>query len=72
MKLSIDEQRLIAEFRKLTPSARDELLAAAAALVRGDGDGDERSGEDGGVSNQCKIKPRESLPEAEKTPVFTE
>jgi hypothetical protein len=70
MELSIDEQRLIAEFRKLTPSARDELLAAAASLVRGDGG--ESSGEDGNVSNQCKIKERESLPEAEKTPIFTE
>ena len=69
MELSIDEQRLIAEFRKLTPAAKDELLAAAASLVRGDGG--ERS-DDGNVSNQCKIKNRESLPEAEKTPISTE
>jgi len=70
MELSIDEQRLIAEFRKLTPAAKDELLAAAALLVRGDGG--ERSDENGNVSNQCKIKKRESLPESEKTPIFTE
>ncbi|NVN90012.1 MAG: hypothetical protein HXX11_05345 [Desulfuromonadales bacterium] len=70
MDLSVDEQRLIAEFRKLTPSGKDELLAAAASLLRGVGG--ESCGEDGSVSNQCKVKTRESLPEAEKTPIFTE
>jgi hypothetical protein len=70
MDLSIDEQRLIAEFRKLAPSGRDDLLAAAAALVRRAGN--DGSDEAGGVSNQCKVKARETLPEAEKTPIFTE
>lgn len=70
MDLSIDEQRLIAEFRKLTPAGKDELLAAAASLVRGAGA--ESCDADGSVSNQCKVKARESLPEAEKTPLFTE
>jgi hypothetical protein len=70
MDLSIDEQRLIAEFRKLAPSGRDELLAAAAALVRRAGS--EGSDGEGSVSNQCKVKTRETLPEAEKTPIFTE
>ena len=70
MDLTIDEQRLIAAFRRLAPSGRDDLLAAAAALVRRAGS--EGSGEDGSASNQCKVKARETLPESEKTPIFTE
>jgi len=70
MDLSIDEQRLIAEFRKLTPSGRDELLAAAASLVRRAGAED--LVESGAASNQCHLKTREVLPEAEKSPIFTE
>lgn len=69
MDLNIDEQRLIASFRKLTPSAREELLAAATALLRKTGsekDPDESS------SNQCHLKPADSKPETEKTPIFTE
>ena len=70
MELTIDEQRLIAEFRKLTPDGRDELLAAAAEIVRRNVVED--SDENGSSSNQCPVKSRESLPEAEKTPIFTE
>jgi hypothetical protein len=70
MDLSRDEQRLIEEFRKLTPSGRDELLAAAAALLRKAG-GDELQ-EGSGVSNQCGVKQREAKPEAEQSPFFTE
>lgn len=70
MDLTIDEQRLIAEFRKLTPSGRDELLAAASSLVRRTGAED--LVETGTASNQCQFKSRETLPEAEKTPIFTE
>ena len=32
-ELTIDEQRLIVEFRRLTPAGKDKLLAAAAELV---------------------------------------
>ena len=70
MELTIDEQRLVAEFRKLSPAGRDELLAAVAALVRRDVSED--SDGNGSASNQCPVKSRESLPEAEKTPIFTE
>jgi len=70
MDLSLDEQRLIAEFRRLTPSGRDELLAAAASLVRRSGAED--LVESGSASNQCQLKLRASLPESEKTPIFTE
>lgn len=70
MDLTIDEQRLIAEFRKLPPSGKDELLACASALVRRSLV--EESGESGSASNQCAVKTRETLPEAEKTPIITE
>ena len=70
MNLTIDEQRLIAEFRKLTPSGRDELLAAAASLLGRIGAG-ETAGADNS-SNQCPVAPRTSSPGADKTPIFTE
>lgn len=70
MDLTCDEQRLIAEFRKLTPAGKDELLAAAASLVRKAGAED--LVESGTASDQCHLKSRETLPEAEKTPIFTE
>ena len=64
MDLTLDEQRLIADFRKLTPSGRDEMLAYAASLVR-------RAGAEP-PANQCPLKSREEHPEAQKTPIFTE
>lgn len=70
MELTIDEQRLLAEFRKLSPSGKDELLAMVAALARRTGNEGARDGEGG--SNQCRVKQRESHPETEKTPLFTE
>lgn len=69
MELTLDEQRLIDGFRKLTPSGRDELLATVASLLRAGGEGGVG---DGTVSNQCGLKSRQSSPEAEKTPIFTE
>lgn len=70
MDLTIDEQRLIAEFRKLTPLGKDELLACASSLVRRSCVED--SGKSGTASNQCAVKTRETLPEAEKSPLITE
>lgn len=70
MDLTIDEQRLIAEFRKLTPSGRDELLAAAASLLSRIGAG-ATSGADV-ASNQCPVTPQKPSPGTEKTPIFTE
>jgi hypothetical protein len=70
MDLTIDEQRLIAEFRKLPPSGKDELLACVSLLARQSVVEDSR--ESGTASNQCAVKTREILPEAEKSPIITE
>lgn len=70
MDLTLDEQHLIAEFRKLTPSGRDELLAHAASLVRRTVA--EAQNEGASTANQCTLKKREEHPEAQKTPIFTE
>ena len=68
MDLTLDEQRLIAEYRRLTPAGRDDLLAHAVTLVRqthGENDSD-------AATDQCRLKSAEPHPEAEKTPIFTE
>ena len=70
MELSIDEQRLLAEFRRLTPLGRDELLACAASLLRKSAAVELREGDR--ATNQCRLKSVEPRPEAEKTPIFTE
>ncbi|GFE62318.1 hypothetical protein [Geobacter sp. AOG2] len=68
MDLTLDEQRLVAEYRRLTPAGRDELLACAATLVR-----QTNAEKDGGTAtDQCRLKSTEPHPEAEKTPFFTE
>jgi len=69
MDLTLDEQRLITDFRKLTPSGRDELLAYASSLVRRAGT---KAQESASPANQCTLKSQEKHPEAQKTPIFTE
>jgi len=68
MGLTLDEQRLIAEYRRLTPGARDDLLAYASTLARNEGG--EKENDIAG--DQCRLKSAEPHPEAEKTPIFTE
>lgn len=70
MDLTLDEQRLIAEYRRLTATGRDDLLAYASSLVRQAGT--EKSGDNDTATNQCRLKSAEPHPEAEKTPFFTE
>ena len=68
MDLTLDEQRLIAEYRRMTPAGRDDLLAYASTLVHQD-NGEEKNGT---TTDQCRLKSVEPHPEAEKTPIFTE
>jgi hypothetical protein len=68
MDLTLDEQRLIAEYRRLTPAGKDDLLAYTSTLVRRTGGEQENNT----ATDQCRLKSAEPRPEAEKTPVFTE
>ena len=70
MELTLDEQRLISEFRKLSPSDRDELLIYSASLVRKANKVD--SNENEAPSNQCRLQGSSPRPETDKTPITTE
>ncbi len=71
MDLKLDEQLLVAEFRRLGPEGRKELLDYAACLARKQqSDVPEGTGHAG---NQCSLDARpEERPEAAKEPIFTE
>jgi len=68
MDLTLDEQRLIAEYRRMTPAVRDDLLAYASTLLR-QYNGEKKADT---ATDQCRLKSAEPHPEAEKTPIFTE
>ena len=70
MELTSEEQCLIAEFRKLPPSEKDDLLAYAVSLLRRAGSDDRLEPES--PPNQCRLKDTEQRPETEKGPFFTE
>jgi hypothetical protein len=71
MNLTLDEQRLLAEFRTLDETGRKELLETASNLAkrwRGQGNTD-----DGESAGQCQLEePKEKRPETTKEPIFTE
>lgn len=71
MDLKLDEQLLIAEFRRLDQGGRKELLDYAAILVKKSRAG--RSEEEAVPANQCRLGEQpEERPEATKEPIFTE
>ena len=71
MELKLDEQMLLADFRRLSPEGKKELLDYAAFLLKKfrSHPADEQSQ----AGNQCRLgdKPEER-PEAVKEPLFTE
>jgi hypothetical protein len=71
MDLKLDEQLLVAEFRRLDPGGKKELLDYAALLVK-----ECRTGaveETAHAENQCSLATKEDeRPEAVKEPFFTE
>lgn len=71
MDLKLDEQLLIAEFRRLNPGEKKELLDYAAFLAKKSRSNP--SDESTNPVNQCRVgdKPEER-PEAAKEPIFTE
>ena len=71
MDLKLDEQLLVADFRRLDPEGKKELLDYAAFLVKKYRSG--ASEETMKAENQCSLDAKaEERPEAVKEPVFTE
>ena len=66
MDLTLDEHRLIIEFRRLSPAAQQELLDFALRLQKHLGDADAPG------STSCTLDRKEERPEAAKEPLFTE
>lgn len=71
MDLTLDEHRLIAEFRRLSPAGKQELLDFAALLQKRQGEGT-APGETSDTRNSCTIDRKEARPETAKEPLFTE
>lgn len=70
MDLSLDEHKLIIEFRRLSDSGRKSLLDHAAVLARQELD---RSEPDSPApENRCSVPQSEKRPETAKEPIFTE
>lgn len=71
MTLKLDEQTLLADFRRLHPEGKAELLDYATFLVRKYRKGS--STEASAPDNQCRLGNREEeRPETDKEPIFTE
>lgn len=70
MELSLDEQRMIAEFRRLNQEGQRELLDFASLLQKGKGKA--ASGDDSSPRNSCALDRKEGRPETAKEPIFTE
>ena len=70
MDLTLDEHRLISEFRRLSPAGKQELLDFASLLQKRQGDA---TTDDASASrNSCTLDRKEERPEAAKEPLFTE
>jgi hypothetical protein len=71
MDLKIDEQKLLAEYRRLNPEGKAELQDYAAFLIKKY----QESAPEGvsSTDNQCPVRKQEKeRPEAAKEPIFTE
>ncbi|HTG81734.1 MAG TPA: hypothetical protein VL949_07295 [Geobacteraceae bacterium] len=71
MELKLDEQLLLADFRRLSPEGKKELLDYAAFLVK---KFRPRTAEEQPTpGNQCRLDDQhEERPETAKEPLFTE
>jgi hypothetical protein len=65
MELTLEEQQLIADFRRLDVESRRALVAQARQLRRSV---DEQEAE----PTQCSLKKTETRPETSREPIFTE
>jgi hypothetical protein len=71
MGMKLDEQLLVADFRRLDPAGKKELMDYAAFLLK---KSRSRSSDDKTApDNQCRMGEQpEERPEAVKEPIFTE
>lgn len=70
MDLTLDEHKLIAEFRRLGPAGKKDLLAYAAILLK---KGEPAAAPDDVTpQDRCPLDQKEGRPEAAKEPIFTE
>jgi len=70
MDLTLDEHRLIAEFRRLSPAGKQEVFDVMTLLQKRQG-GDSAVG-DAPSQNSCALNRKEERPEAAKEPLVTE
>ncbi len=71
MDLTLDEHKLLADFHRLCPDGKKELLDYASFLVGKYQQGEAAPAAKAG--NQCSLeKQEEARPEAAKEPIFTE
>lgn len=71
MNLKLDEQQLLADYCRLDPAGKKELLGYAAFLAKKSRSS--RSEEPAAADNQCRLAGQpEERPEAAKEPIFTE
>lgn len=70
MDMKLDEQNLLAEFRRLSPVAQQEVLDYVVFLRKKHEEGGTR--EEPPASDRCAINSPEERPETAKEPLFTE
>jgi hypothetical protein len=71
MEAKLDEQLLVADFRRLDPAGKKELLDYAAFLLKKSRSS--ASEDTASPANQCRLSEQtEERPEAVKEPIFTE
>ncbi len=70
MDLKLDEQLLLADFRRLDPTGKKELMEYAACLAK---KCRAANPEEPATENQCPLAEQpEERPEAAEEPIFTE
>ncbi len=71
MDLTLDEHRLIAEFRRLSPAGKQEVFDVMTLLQKRQG-GDSAADDAPASQNSCALNRKEERPEAAKEPLVTE
>ena len=70
MDLTLDEHKLLAEFRRLSPTGKQELIDFALYLNK---KGESAQPGEGPAKNQCSLaKQKEPRPESAPEPIITE